>query len=242
MDIQPGRPASSVRVLTLDQLSKGEGNTLQKMQNDASHNIFFTPGVAPILAKQRVTTAAELYGLGTRTVFYPASAPVNDKGLLNGEGKLVLDIADILTSTKPTELWAQQVPNVAALMPGVNIIVGAVGCYDKLSHTGLRKRIGGGICFADIVVKTLLLLGNFIPGLQHMANWLIVVQIVIKVGDKYVEYKFNAREEQGRAIWQGVQVSALTANRAMLPPNGLGMLASDGPSASILTQKKPPAL
>ena len=111
---------------------------------------------------------------------YAAKAQVNDKGLLNAEGKLVLDIADIATAAGTTELWAAGAPNLAGIMPEVNIFVGVVGCYDKLSHTGLQKRIGGSLCFADMAVKTLLLLGHFVPGLQHIASYLTFVQIGIK--------------------------------------------------------------
>jgi hypothetical protein len=42
MDIRPARPAFSTRIFTLDELSKGERNTLQNMHNDATHNIYCT--------------------------------------------------------------------------------------------------------------------------------------------------------------------------------------------------------
>jgi hypothetical protein len=242
MDIQPARPAFSTRVFTLDELSKGERNTLQNIQKDVSHNIYFTPGVASLLVKQGVTTAAEVYDPGTRTVFYPANAPVNDKGLLDAQGKLVLDIADIIIKAT-TPPWAQPVPpNLVALIPGANIVVGVRWCYDKLSHTGRQERISGAFCMANRVVQALLFLGKFFSWLQHMANWLIVVKIGIEVGDKYVEYKFNAGAKQGRAVLEGVEASALAASAAVRPVNGLDMLAPSGPSVSTPTQKTPPAL
>lgn len=172
---------------------------------------------------------------------YAAKAQVNDKGLLNAEGKLVLDIADIATAAGTTELWAAGAPNLAGIMPEVNIFVGVVGCYDKLSHTGLQKRIGGSLCFADMAVKTLLLLGHFVPGLQHIASYLTFVQIGIKVGDKYVEYRFKAKDEPDREILQRVELSIAKSDVVLLPVTPLGTALMESAGLTARTQKAPPA-
>lgn len=239
MDIRPARPAFSTRVFTLDELTKGERNTLQNMQNDAAHNIYFTPPVASLLLKHGVTTAAEVYDPGTRTVFYPANAPVNDKGLLDARGQVVLYALDVITTASP-QLLAHLAPDLAPPVSGLNIIVGVFGCIDKLAHSGQSKRVGGAFCMADMAVRTLLFLGNYVPRLQQMAYGLISVQMLIKIGGKWAEIKSNAGAAQGRAILQGVQASALAANATAWPVHGLGMPGQNSPSVSALTQKPPP--
>jgi hypothetical protein len=241
MDIQLTRPALSTRVFTLDELSKRERNTLRNIQNDVTHNVYFTPGVASLLAKQGVTTSAKIYDPETRTKFYPAAAPVNDKGLLNAQGQIVLYAMDVLTTAAP-QLLAQSAPNVAAHMSEVNIVIGVAHCLDKLSYTARSKRVGGAFCMADILVRTLLLLGNYIPPLQKWALGLISVQMLIKVGDKWEEIKSSARAEQGRAILQGVQASALAASAPVWPVNGVGVLASNSTPVLAPAQKPPPAM
>ncbi len=231
-----------MRALSFKDPPKGERDTLQSLQDDKTHNVYFAPGLSPLLANQRAPTPRIHYSLAsTRTVFYAAHAPVNDKGLLNAEGKLVLDVADIVTSTGATELWGPHAPNIAGIMPEVNIFVGVVGCYDKLSHTGLQKRIGGGFCLADMVVKTLLLLGHFVPGLQHMASYLMYAQIGIKIGDGYVEYKFSGNEKPGQKVLKAVEISVSNSDVVVLPLNSLGTLVTGGPRVATFTQNPPPA-
>jgi hypothetical protein len=185
-----------LRTLSVNEMSKDELDTLQSVENDKAHNVYFTPGLAPLLARQRFATPPIGYSLSsTRTVFYAAKAPVSDKGVLGAKGKLLLDFADLATGSTAGPVWKLEAPHLAGYMPEVNIFVGVIGCAEKLSHTGLQKRVGGGFCFADMVVKTLLLLGQFIPGLQHIANHLIVVQLVIKGGDKIAEIRFQPQTE-----------------------------------------------
>jgi hypothetical protein len=241
MQIQDLPSGGRVRSLSLDEMSQGERDTLQGLQDDKAHNVYFTPGLAPILANQKVRIPAIHYSLSsTRTVFYAAKAPANDKGLLNREGKLIFDFADLSTGSTAAPLW-EHAPNLAGIMPEVNIVIGVVGCYDKLSHTGLQKRIGGGLCLADMAVKTLLLLGHFIPGLQHMASYLMVVQLGIKIGDKYVEYQFSGKDKPGQEVLKAVEISVSNLDVVQLPVTPLGKALMDSAGLTARTQKTPPA-
>jgi hypothetical protein len=209
------------------------------MLNDTSHNIYFRPCLASMLRKRGIVTKPEIYDLGIPTVLYPASAPVNDKGLLNHQGKLTLDVAKILTSAETTEPWAQQVPNLAALVRSVNFLVGAVGC-DKLSDSGLRKRFGVALCLTDMTVRALLFLGKFLPAFRRMGIWLTMVQVVVKVGDELVEFSFPASQEEGLAILRGVQLSALSGHSPEPSVNELGAPVTSGSAVPTPGQKLPP--
>jgi hypothetical protein len=222
-----------IRTLSLSEMSKRERDTLQSFEHDTAHNVYLTPSVVQLLAQKGRAIPTINYGLaGNRTVFYAAKAPASDKGLLNREGKLVLDFLDISTGSTAGPIWREHAPSLAGVMPELNIVVGVIGCYDKLSRTGLQKRIGGGLCLADMAVKTLLLLGQFIPGLQHMANYLMFVQIGIKAGDKYVEYRFSGKEKAGQEVLKAVEVSVSSSEIILLPLNSIGTLSATASTTS----------
>jgi hypothetical protein len=189
-----------------------------------SSNVYFDPALKSLLDIKGIRSFPAVYNVDGPTTLYPVQAPVSDKGFLNSEGKLALDLADVLSSAPATAIWAAQAPAVAQMMPGVNIVVGVIGCYDKVSHEGLRRGIGQGLCFADLAAKVLFFLSQFVPGLQGYANYFLGVQVVVNVGDKVVQYYYRGTDPQGQTILQGLERSRLAAPGS-LPA---GAILSDG--------------
>jgi hypothetical protein len=242
MEIKNLPSGGRVRTLSVGELSKRERDTLQGVEADKAHNVYVAPCLAPLLEKQGFAVPPIHYGLSsTRIVYYAAKAPVSDKGLLGDKGKHVLDLIDLGTSSGAADIVKMLRPDVAGYMPEMNIFVGVVGCIDKLSYTGLQKRVGGGFCFADMVVKTLLLLGQFIPGLQHIASHLMVVQFVIKGGDKIAELAFSLKQKPGQDVLKAVEVNVSNFDVVQLPGAALRKALVESAGLTPRTEETPPA-
>jgi hypothetical protein len=70
---------------------------------------------------------------------------------------------------------------------------------------------------------------------------LIVVQLVIKVGDKVAEFSFSAKEKQGQQVLKAVEVSVSNSDVVVWPATRVGRALMESAGLTAPTQKTPPS-